>query len=80
MRTKDLFVTGLVAAVGLTVALFVAGVAFTDVALQGAAKMGALFSVGAALVAIIAGRLLRIERRVEENTNLTLGENQAGKD
>ena len=62
MGTKELFVTALVAAMGLTVALFIAGVAYIDPVLQGAAKMGALFSAAAGLVAVLAGRWLKIER------------------
>jgi NhaA family Na+:H+ antiporter len=65
MHTKDLFVTGIVAAMGLTVALFIAGAAFMDPSLQGAAKMGALFSAGAVVIAFIAGRILKIERSKE---------------
>ena len=64
MRIRDLFVLGCVAAIGFTVALFVAGVAFPPGPVQDAAKMGALFSFGAAGIAIAAGRLLRVERRV----------------
>jgi len=63
MNNKDLFVTGLVASIGLTVALFIAGVAFTDEGLQGAAKMGALFSVTSVVISITVGRLLRIKRK-----------------
>lgn len=59
---KELLLVGLIAGIGLTVALFVAGEAFTDPAIQGAAKMGALFSAGCAIVAIIAGRLLKVQR------------------
>lgn len=62
MGEKELFTAGLVAALGLTVALFVAGSAFTDPGLQGAAKMGALFSVIAAPVALIAGKMFRIKK------------------
>ena len=59
MQLKHLFVAGIVAGLGLTVALFVSGQAFkTEMSLQGAAKMGALFSAGAALLAIIAGKVL----------------------
>jgi NhaA family Na+:H+ antiporter len=46
------------------VALFVASVAFPAGEVQDAAKMGALFSFGAAAFAIVAGRLLRVDRRV----------------
>ena len=65
MGVRDLFVLGCVAAMGFTVALFVASVAFPAGEVQDAAKMGALFSFGAAAIAIAAGRVLRVERRVE---------------
>ncbi|MEM9009733.1 MAG: Na+/H+ antiporter NhaA [Pseudomonadota bacterium] len=63
MRTSDLFVLGCVAAIGFTVALFVASVAFPAGDVQDAAKMGALLSFGAAAVSIIAGILFRVEKR-----------------
>ncbi|MCB1352882.1 MAG: Na+/H+ antiporter NhaA [Rhodobacteraceae bacterium] len=63
MRLADLPVLGCVAAIGFTVALFVAGVAFPAGAVQDSAKMGALFSFAAALLAITAGRLARVERQ-----------------
>ncbi|MBW6507425.1 MAG: Na+/H+ antiporter NhaA [Rhodobacteraceae bacterium] len=63
MRLPDLAVLGCVAAIGFTVALFVASVAFPGGAVQDAAKMGALFSFGAAAIAVIAGKLFRVERR-----------------
>ncbi len=62
MRTIDLFVIGCVAAIGFTVALFVAAVAFPAGAVQDAAKMGALFSFGAAIVSIIAGRVTGVKK------------------
>lgn len=62
MATRDLFVLGCVAAIGFTVALFVAGVAFKPGPVQDAAKMGALFSFAAAALALAAGRLLRVQR------------------
>ncbi len=62
MRTIDLFVVGCVAAIGFTVALFVASVAFPAGAVQDAAKMGALFSFGAAIVSIIAGRVTGVKK------------------
>jgi NhaA family Na+:H+ antiporter len=61
---KELALVGLIAGIGLTVALFVAGEAFTDSINQGAAKMGALLSVGCAMVAIVAGKLMKV-RRIE---------------
>ncbi len=62
MQTKDLFVVGCVAAIGFTVALFVASVAFAPGNTQDAAKMGALLSLASCAIAIAAGRLLRIEK------------------
>ncbi|MEM6730706.1 MAG: Na+/H+ antiporter NhaA [Myxococcota bacterium] len=59
MSRMDLVMAGFVAALGLTVALFVASAAFTDPALQGEAKMGALFSGFVGVVAVVLGRLLR---------------------
>ena len=58
MNRKDLAMAGFIGALGLTVALFVAGAAFTDVILQGEAKMGALFSGLVGLVALALGRVL----------------------
>ncbi len=62
MGMPDLFVLGCVAAIGFTVALFVASVAFPAGEIQDAAKMGALFSFGASVVALIAGRIMRVEK------------------
>lgn len=59
---KELALVGLVAGIGLTVALFVAGEAFREPGVQGAAKMGALLSAGCAAAAIAAGRLLKVKR------------------
>jgi NhaA family Na+:H+ antiporter len=63
MRAVDLLVLGCVAAIGFTVSLFVAGVAFPPGPEQDAAKMGALLSFGAAGIALAAGRVMRVERR-----------------
>ncbi len=62
MRMADLFVVGCVAAIGFTVALFVASVAFPAGPVQDAAKMGALFSFGAAAVALLAGRMMGVTK------------------
>jgi len=61
---KELLLVGMIGGLGLTVALFVAGEAFTDPLTQGAAKMGALFSAGCGILAIVAGRLMRVRRRI----------------
>lgn len=63
MTGRELFVIGCAAAIGFTVALFVATVAFPPGAVQDAAKMGALASFGAAILTWLAARLLRIEKR-----------------
>jgi NhaA family Na+:H+ antiporter len=63
MRTVDLFVLGCVAAIGFTVALFVASVAFPPGGVQDAAKMGALFSFGAAVLSIVVGKLCRVQKK-----------------
>jgi len=64
MGKKELFVAGLIAGFGFTVALFVAGEAFVDPLHQGAAKMGAMLSCGAAVIGLLAGRFFRIKRAV----------------
>lgn len=63
VRARDLIVIGLVAAIGFTVSLFVATVAFEPGAVLAAAKMGALMSFGAAVLAIVAGRLFGVQKQ-----------------
>jgi nitrate/nitrite transporter NarK len=67
MGVKELVMAGFIAALGLTVALFVAGAAFTDPNLQGQAKMGALFSGFVGLAALLIGRMLGIGRGSAED-------------
>ncbi len=62
MGLRDLFVVGCVAAIGFTVALFVAAVAFEPGPHQDAAKMGALLSLACSVVAIATGRILGIQK------------------
>jgi NhaA family Na+:H+ antiporter len=64
----ELIVTGVISGIGLTVALFVAGEAFTDRTAQDAAKMGALASILIAPLALILARALKI-RRIEQVQN-----------
>jgi NhaA family Na+:H+ antiporter len=63
MGLKHLFVAGIIAGLGLTVALFVAGEAFKGElnVHMGPAKMGAVFSAIAALIAIVAGKMLKVK-------------------
>ena len=63
MGVRHLVVTGVIAGLGLTVALFVAGKAFPgDSPFQEPGKMGAVFSIGAALVAFVLGKLLNVRQ------------------
>ncbi len=62
VRDRDLIVIGIIGGIGFTVALFVSGEAFADPALQNAAKMGSMLSCGAAVIALIAGKLLKIKK------------------
>ena len=61
MGNKHLFVAAIIAGLGLTVALFVAGKAYEDPVFQDPAKMGAVLSASAAAIAFIFGRLLRVK-------------------
>ena len=61
MGVKHLFVAAIVAGLGLTVALFVAGKAYEDPAFQDPAKMGAVLSAAAAVIAFIVGRMLKVK-------------------
>lgn len=69
MRVIDLFVIGCVSAIGFTVSLFIAAVAFDssvmlgDIPVQDAAKMGALLSFFAAVVSIIAGKVTGVQKQ-----------------
>jgi NhaA family Na+:H+ antiporter len=63
MSVRHLVVTGVIAGLGLTVALFVAGKAFPgDSPFQEPGKMGAVFSIGAALVAYVLGKALHVRQ------------------
>lgn len=52
MTITDVLIVGFIAAVGFTVALFIASVAFNPGPVQDAAKMGALLSLSSAIIAI----------------------------
>ncbi|MFT5051878.1 MAG: NhaA family Na+:H+ antiporter [Chlamydiales bacterium] len=67
MGVKELAMAGFIAALGLTVALFVAGAAFPmDADLRGQAKMGALMSGFVALAAILIGRMFGFNKPAPE--------------
>ena len=60
LRLSDLFVVGLIAAIGFTVSLFFATAAFPEGAALAETKMGALLSFVAAPLAIAVSRLLGV--------------------
>ena len=62
MNGKDLFIVGCVAGIGFTVAIFVSGVAYKPGVVQSAAKIGALGSFAAAIVAFAAARILGVKK------------------
>jgi NhaA family Na+:H+ antiporter len=68
MTRADLCMAGFIAALGLTVALFVATAAYVEPGLQGQAKMGALLSGAVGLVAVPLARLLGIRRGGQEES------------
>lgn len=63
MKPRDLLTAALIAGTGFTVALFVAGEAFTDPVIRGAAKMGALFSLIAALLGLLLGKAVGVTKK-----------------
>ncbi|NQW22975.1 MAG: Na+/H+ antiporter NhaA [SAR202 cluster bacterium] len=63
MGFKHLLVTSMIAGLGLTVALFVAGKAYTDPVFHDPAKMGAVLSASAAIIAFAVGRFLKVKDR-----------------
>jgi len=63
MKLGDLLTAGMIAGTGFTVALFVAGEAFTDPLTRGAAKMGAIFSLAAACLALILGKITGVVKK-----------------
>ncbi|MDO4552205.1 MAG: Na+/H+ antiporter NhaA [Bacillota bacterium] len=62
MHLKEVILAGCIAGMGLTVALFVADNAYTDLAITGAAKMGALLTASVALLAYLLSKLFRIQK------------------
>jgi len=63
MQIRDLTVVGLAAGIGFTVPLFIASVGFDSGTTQDAAKIGVLFSLAAAPLAIAAGRVFGIQKQ-----------------
>lgn len=76
---SEMFVVSVVASIGLTVALFVAGEAFqSTVGLERDAKLGAVLSVGAGLIAGVLGKILKVGGEADERlANMTMSEQMA---
>ena len=64
MKLGDLLTSGMIAGTGFTVALFVAGEAFTDPVICGAAKMGAIFSLVAVLLGYLFSKAVGVVKRL----------------
>ncbi len=69
MTFRDVLVVGMVAGIGLTVALFVSDAAFRGRDVLDSVKMGALFSAVAAPLAFVLAKMLRIEKIADSNGN-----------
>lgn len=67
MTRRDLVLAGFIAALGLTVALFVAAEAYVEPSLQGQAKMGALLSGAVGLVAVPLARWIGIRPESQDD-------------
>jgi NhaA family Na+:H+ antiporter len=64
---KELLLIGMIASIGLTVSLFIADSAYIGIDTQGAAKMGALMSIGAGFLAVLTSKFILkkpLKRRV----------------
>jgi NhaA family Na+:H+ antiporter len=64
VRQRELLIISVISGTGFTVALFMADQAFVDHTVMEAAKMGAMFSIVAAFLGIVLGRLLGVRRCV----------------
>jgi Na+:H+ antiporter, NhaA family len=69
LQASDLFVVGLVAAIGFTVSLFFATAAFPEGSALAETKMGALLSFVAAPAALAMSRLLRVRAKWQPEAN-----------
>ena len=70
MTYRHVVTMGVVAGIGFTVALFVSTAAFSEPGtIQDSAKMGALGSFAAALIAVPLGRILKVKNAESGNTS-----------
>lgn len=63
-RKRDLLVICVITGTVFTVAIFVAGQVFVDHAVMEAAKMEAMFTIAAAVIGIVLGKVLDVRKRV----------------
>jgi NhaA family Na+:H+ antiporter len=59
---RELLLAGMIAGIGFTVALFIAGEAFSDAGIREAAKMGAMLSILVAPLAFLVARLMGVRK------------------
>lgn len=64
MDYGHLLLVGIIAGIGFTVSLFIAGEAFADPQLQDEARMGAILSISMAVIAIAAGKIMGVRRKI----------------
>ena len=64
MEWRDLLTAAIIAGTGFTVALFVAGEAFSDPVIGAAAKMGAMLSLIAAICGLVVGKSIGVVRKM----------------
>ena len=74
---RHLFILGVVAGVGFTMALFIAQLAFADMAMLSAAKIGILAASGLAGIAALAGGYLMLSPWVDPRAAQTADEAEA---
>jgi NhaA family Na+:H+ antiporter len=70
-----MFVVGVGAGIGFTMAIFIAELAFTDAAMLGIAKISILVATAtAAIIALVSGRILLTTEQPEEMVHATLAD------
>jgi NhaA family Na+:H+ antiporter len=72
---RGMFVVGVGAGIGFTMAIFIAELAFTDAAMLGIAKISILVATAtAAIIALVSGRILLTTEQPEEMVHATLAD------
>jgi hypothetical protein len=69
---SHIYVVGVIAGLGLTVALFVADVAFEDDKLKGDAKLGSVLSIVSGGLAVLLAKFIGVQRKQETGAHETM--------